>query len=76
LVSCADKLHNARAICTDLRTHGLAVFDRFTGARDGTLWYYKTLAATFDRLLPGPLSSELAEVVERLEELSRALVET
>ena len=31
LVSCADKLHNARAICTDLRTGGLAIFDRFKG---------------------------------------------
>ena len=59
-VSCADKLHNARAIGTDLRTHGLAVFDRFTGGREGTLWYYGALSATFARRLPGPLSRELA----------------
>ena len=37
LVSCADKLHNARAICTDLRTHGLAVYELFKGGREGTL---------------------------------------
>jgi (p)ppGpp synthase/HD superfamily hydrolase len=37
LVSCADKVHNARAICADLRTHRLAVFDRFNGGQEGTL---------------------------------------
>ena len=63
LVSSADKLHNARAICTDLRTHGLSVFDRFTGGRDGTLWYYGALADVFSRRRPSPLSAELAEAV-------------
>ena len=52
LVSACDKLHNARAIVSDLRTLGPAVFDRFTGGREGTLWYYRTLAAVFDRRLP------------------------
>ena len=66
LVSCADKLHNARAICTDLRTHGDAVFDRFKGGRDGTLWYYRTLSETFSRLMPGPLASELGEAVREM----------
>src|SRR6202790_4352965 len=51
LVSCADKLHNARAIVGDLRTHGLAVFDRFTGGRAGTIWYYASLAKVFARRL-------------------------
>ena len=31
LVSAADKLHNARAICADLKLYGAAVFDRFKG---------------------------------------------
>jgi (p)ppGpp synthase/HD superfamily hydrolase len=66
LVSCADKLYNARAIRTDLRTHGLAVFERFNAGKDGTLWYYGALAETFGRLLPGPLSAELAETVEEI----------
>ena len=38
LVSAVDKLHNARAIVTDLRSLGLAVFDRFKAGQDGTLW--------------------------------------
>ena len=66
LVSCADKLYNARAIRTDLRTHGLAVFERFNAGMNGTLWYYGALAEAFGRLLPGPLSAELAKTVEEI----------
>lgn len=70
LVSCADKVHNARAICTDLRTYGTVVFGRFKAGETGTLWYYRTLADAFERLLPGPLSAELAETVTRMERLA------
>ena len=73
LVSCADKLHNARAIGTDLRTHGQAVYDRFRGGRDGTLWYYGTLSDAFTRLMPGPLAAELARAVREMEALSQRL---
>lgn len=67
LVSCCDKLYNARSIATDLGTHGAAVFDRFTGAAEGTLWYYRALADLFLRRLPGPLARELDETVARVE---------
>ena len=70
LVSCADKLHNARAICTDMRSHGQAVFDRFNAGRDGTLWYYRALADAFLRLLPGALAAELNDAVALMESLS------
>ena len=40
LVSAADKLHNASSIRRDFRTHGPAVFERFTASREQTLWYY------------------------------------
>ncbi len=66
LVSCADKLHNARAILTDLETHGAAVFERFTAGREGTLWYYGALAEVFARRLPGALARELDGTVRRL----------
>jgi (p)ppGpp synthase/HD superfamily hydrolase len=39
LVSAAEKLHHARAILTDLKEVGPALWDRFTGGRSGTLWY-------------------------------------
>ena len=54
LVSLADKTHNARAILDDLVVHGPALWQRFTGGRDGSLWYYDQLASAFLRLLPGP----------------------
>lgn len=45
LVGACDKLHNARAILADLHGDaGLAVFDRFTAGRLGTLQYYQALA--------------------------------
>lgn len=68
LVACADKLHNARAILTDLRTHGTSMFERFNAGREGTLWYYAQLAVVFARRLPGPLSRDLAEVVVRMQD--------
>lgn len=70
LVSCADKLHNARAICSDLRAHGSAVYERFRGGREGTLWYYERLSEAFSRLLPGPLAANLAEAVKEMRWLS------
>jgi (p)ppGpp synthase/HD superfamily hydrolase len=42
-VSLADKLHNARAIVTDLMIHGDTTWERFSGKKDGTLWYYQSI---------------------------------
>jgi (p)ppGpp synthase/HD superfamily hydrolase len=47
LVSASDKLHNARAILSDLMTLGPVVFSRFNQGRDGTLQYYRLLADTY-----------------------------
>ena len=44
-VSLADKLHNARAIVTDLMIHGDDTWERFKGKKDGTLWYYQSILA-------------------------------
>lgn len=66
LVSCADKLHNARAIVTDLRTHGPAMLGRFNAPPGGTAWYYQALAEVFGRRLPGPLARELVLVADDL----------
>jgi GTP pyrophosphokinase len=71
LVSCADKLYNARAIVTDLRALGDAMFTRFTGGKAGTLWYYRKLADVFARVSPGILSVELNEAVADMERLAR-----
>lgn len=69
LVSCADKLHNARAIERDLREHGEKLWTRFNAPdRDLQLGHYRSLAAAFlDRgLEPRWLPEELDRVVERI----------
>jgi (p)ppGpp synthase/HD superfamily hydrolase len=70
LVALADKVHNARAIVADLRQIGPAAFDRFTGGRDGTLWYYATMAERLAVLAPGPLSEELVRLAAEMRELA------
>ena len=67
LVSCADKLYNARAILTDFQTHGTPVFDRFSAPRADTIWYYRSLAEVFAHCLPGALSRELDATVRQIE---------
>jgi (p)ppGpp synthase/HD superfamily hydrolase len=69
LVSMADKTHNASAIVTDLRMHGPVLWDRFTGGRDGSLWYYRSLSDVLGRRMPGALADELARQVEAMEAL-------
>jgi GTP pyrophosphokinase len=70
LVSLADKLYNARAILSDYRQLGEALWVRFQGGRDGTLWYYRTLSSAYQSLRPGALADELARVVDELEQLA------
>ncbi|MEN9226701.1 MAG: hypothetical protein Q6M54_14645, partial [Thermostichus sp. DRC_bins_24] len=65
LVSNADKLHNARSILRDWQQVGEAVWERFKGGKEGSLWYYQRLAEIFGRR-PSPLSEELQRVVEAL----------
>ena len=67
LVTLADKLHNAIAILEDHRRIGDAIWSRFTGGRDGTLWYYRALAAALARRRPGPLADRLLRTVAELE---------
>jgi (p)ppGpp synthase/HD superfamily hydrolase len=63
LVSLADKVDNAEAILNDYRQIGDDLWRRFTGGRDGTIWYYRALSSIFDRALPGPLARDLSRVV-------------
>ena len=42
-MSASDKLHNLRCVLADYRRMGEAVWNRFTGGREGTLWYYREL---------------------------------
>ena len=67
LVSAADKLHNARSILADYRQ---ALWGRFNGGRNGTLWYYRALADAFRDAGSMPLVEELDRTVSELERLA------
>jgi len=71
LVSAADKLHNVRTILADYRTTGDSVFERFSGRRDGTLWYYRAVLDVLRSGKPNRLVEELERVVTELETLVR-----
>jgi GTP pyrophosphokinase len=70
LVSAADKLHNARAILADLRTSGEALWGRFTGGKEGTLWYYRALVGAYAAAGTNGVVEELGEVVRKIESLA------
>jgi len=65
IVSLADKTHNIGVILADLASTGPSVWRRFTGEKDGTLWYYAALAESFKTHLPGHSTDRfLAMVIE------------
>lgn len=69
-VSAADKVHNARSILRDVRADGEAIWDRFSARKDGTLWYYRSLAVVFAETGGGYLVDELRRVVDDIERVS------
>ncbi|MGA7291847.1 MAG: HD domain-containing protein [Terriglobales bacterium] len=67
LVSASDKLHNVRTILADYRREGEAIWVRFSGKKDGTLWYYRALSDEYERRTPNRNTRELALAVAALE---------
>jgi (p)ppGpp synthase/HD superfamily hydrolase len=67
LVSAADKLNNIRSILADYRQLGDAIWGRFNGGREGTLWYYRALRDEFLRDKPHRLIREYELEVRELE---------
>jgi (p)ppGpp synthase/HD superfamily hydrolase len=65
LVSLADKVDNAEAILLDYLHIGDDLWSRFTGGREGTIWYYRTLSTIFGRVLPCVLTNELSRTVSQ-----------
>jgi (p)ppGpp synthase/HD superfamily hydrolase len=70
LVSACDKVHNARSIVEDHAVAGSQLWARFSGGRDGTLWYYRSLAAIFRARGPARLAAQLTELAERMQGLA------
>jgi (p)ppGpp synthase/HD superfamily hydrolase len=66
LVSASDKLHNVRTILADYRRDGDAIWVRFNGKKEGTLWYYRALSDEYART-PNRITRELEITVGELE---------
>jgi (p)ppGpp synthase/HD superfamily hydrolase len=67
LVSASDKLHNVRTILADYRQDGEAIWARFSGKREGTLWYYRALSDEYQRRGANRNTRELELAVAELE---------
>ncbi len=67
LVAAADKLHNARCLLRDYRQEKDRLWNRYSGGRDGTLWYYESLVRV--------LKTGAGNVVPLVEELERVVTE-
>ncbi|MEZ6016685.1 MAG: HD domain-containing protein [Planctomycetota bacterium] len=81
LVSCSDKLYNARSVVGDQLHLGDATFERFAAQKRGTLAYYGSIVETMRRhcaagRLPTALFTALERTVEKLEELAGAAKRT
>jgi (p)ppGpp synthase/HD superfamily hydrolase len=71
LVSVADKLHNATTLRRDIERDGVATLARFTGGVDGSMWYYREVAAALANDWSHWLVEELVIEVRRMESLIR-----
>lgn len=71
LVSASDKLHNVRTILADYRNDGEAMWERFSGKKEGTLWYYRALSDEYQRRGANRNTRELEIAVAELETLMR-----
>ncbi len=72
LVSAADKLHNLRSLLHDYRAVGESLWHRFSGGKEGTLWYYREVVEVLSVNADSPLSGELRRALQQLQELVAA----
>lgn len=66
LICACDKLHNARSILRDRTVVGEAIWERFTGKREGTLWYYREVVAALAQGWEHTLLDALRATVDAL----------
>ncbi|MBK9739937.1 MAG: HD domain-containing protein [Actinobacteria bacterium] len=71
VVATADKLHNARAILTDLQIGGEDTLEKFTGSKQQILDYYTTCLSTakargVPEILTVPLDHAVSEIASLL----------
>ena len=70
LIVAADKLHNARSLASELRHQGNALWNRFNGGREGSLWVLAESMRALAQDWSHPILHDLAEAVDRVHRLS------
>ncbi len=65
-VVAADKLYNVRSLLRAYEQQGEALWARFRGGREGTLWYHREAARVLCARAEGWLFEDLARAVEGL----------
>jgi GTP pyrophosphokinase len=68
LVAASDKLDNARSMLISYRRLGESLWEKFSGGRDGVLWYYRGVADILNEADANPLADELDRVVSQIEQ--------
>ena len=66
LISCADKLSNARSMVQDHRILGDRLWERFNRGFEKQKWYYTQLADSFNLIRDTECYQEFAELVKEL----------
>jgi (p)ppGpp synthase/HD superfamily hydrolase len=66
-VSMADKLHNARSILADYHRGNPDIWSKFTGGKEGTLWYYRSLIEVNRQAGTNYLTEECDRIIRELE---------
>ncbi len=66
-ISLADKLHNARSIVADWEREGERVWQKFSGGREGTLWFYRSFLEIQQQNGSHFSLQELEKLIARLE---------
>jgi hypothetical protein len=71
LIIMADKLHNADSIIKDHAQLGEAIWERFTGKKEGTKWYFAAIlkALEANKSVNPALHAQLANKNNLLQEL-------
>lgn len=68
-ICCADKIHNAQSIVDNYPKMGPALWDRFHGGREGTIWFDGAVLKMLQDSWSHPMIEEYAQLVEKLEQL-------
>lgn len=71
LIIACDKLDNLRSTLKEYPKVGADLWKRFSGGRDGTLWYYRSMIDALREAGGCPLLDELEHAFQRLQQFIR-----